>query len=332
MLLAISLLVSGAFSVCASAGDGTSSKGGTSSKDVKSSTMDAKEAVELRDDCSLSVAYSSNGTVFSGQKVKVWHVADIKEDATYELAGSFTDYPIEVTGTKSQSEWDALTITFNSYILSDGIAADYEAVTDENGQVSFTSLKAGIYLIGNIRTEQDGTYYVFESFMAAVPDVDESGAWNYEVSASPKLSTDTPSKGQVTYQVVKTWKDSDNKDQLRTDSVSVKIYQDEELKETVTLNAKNDWSYSWEAIDDGSVWTVAEEDVPAKYTVGIKKTGDTFVITNAHTVKAAKKTSSKTQPKTGDSTNVLPYVIGIAAAGVILIIIGIVLHRRRHDR
>lgn len=306
MVLAVSLLLSGVLPVWAS------------------STTDAEEAVELRDDCSLSVTYSAGDTVFSGRNVKVWHVADIKEDATYELAGSFTDYPIEITGTSSQSEWDSLTITFNSYILSDGIKADYEAVTDENGQVFFTDLKAGIYLIGNIRTEQDGTYYVFESFMAAVPDVDESGAWNYEVSAKPKLSEDKPSKGQVTYQVVKTWKDSDNKDQLRTDSVCVKIYQGEELKKTVTLNAKNDWTYSWEAIDDGSVWTVAEEDVPAKYTVAIRKTADTFVITNTHTVKDAKKTG----PKTGDSTNVLPYVIGIAAAGVILIVIGI-LHRKR---
>lgn len=83
------------------------------------STTEASEKVQLRSDCTLDVAYSSEGMVFAGQDIKLWHIADITEDAQYALAGSFRSYPIQVTGTSSQSEWDEMTITLNSYILAD---------------------------------------------------------------------------------------------------------------------------------------------------------------------------------------------------------------------
>ena len=53
-----------------------------------------------------------------------------------------------------------MTITLNSYILADGIAADQTAKTDARGKVVFDNLTAGIYLVSSVRTEQDGKYYV----------------------------------------------------------------------------------------------------------------------------------------------------------------------------
>ena len=96
-----------------------------------------------------------------------------------------------------------MTITLNSYILADGIAADQTAKTDARGKVVFDNLTAGIYLVSSVRTEQDGKYYVFESFLAAVPGVDSEGQWVYSVSARPKMSVHTPAKGVVTYKAVK---------------------------------------------------------------------------------------------------------------------------------
>lgn len=77
------------------------------------STTEASEKVQLRSDCTLDVTYSSEGMAFAGQDIKLWHIADITEDAQYALAGSFRSYPIQVTGTSSQSEWDEMTITLN---------------------------------------------------------------------------------------------------------------------------------------------------------------------------------------------------------------------------
>ena len=47
------------------------------------STTEASEKVQLRSDCTLDVTYSSEGMVFAGQDIKLWHIADITEDAQY---------------------------------------------------------------------------------------------------------------------------------------------------------------------------------------------------------------------------------------------------------
>ncbi len=296
-----------------------------------SSTTDTAQPPIISEDCSLEITYSSEETVFAGEDICLWHVADLTEDATYELSGSFAGYPVEITGTASQDEWDETTITLNSFILKDDIDPDYAGTTDENGKVLFESLRSGIYLVSDVRTEQDGDFYVFESFMAAVPGVGEDGAWNINISAKPKLSIDKPSKGEVEYQVVKVWNDGSDADKLRAKNVNINIYKDDVLAETVTLGSENDWTYSWKTIDDGSVWKVAEEDIPDGYTVGINKKGDTYTITNTHTVNPPDDTPDS-NPSTGDSSNVLLYVILIAAAGIILAIMGIILARRSNKR
>ena len=218
--------------------------------------------MQLRSDCTLDVTYSSEGMVFAGQDIKLWHIADITEDTQYALAGNFRSYPIQVTGTSSQSEWDEMTITLNSYILADGIAADQTTKTDARGKVVFDNLTAGIYLVSSVRTEQAGKYYVFESFLAAVPGVDSEGQWVYSVSARPKMSVHTPAKGEVTYKAVKAWRDGG---QDRPVSVSVEVRRDGQLQQAVTLSAENNWMYTWKAVDDGSVWTVNEVNVPEGY-------------------------------------------------------------------
>ena len=210
------------------------------------STTEASEKVQLRSDCTLDVTYSSEGMAFAGQDIKLWHIADITEDAQYALAGSFRSYPIQVTGTSSQSEWDEMTISLNSYILADGIAADQTAKTDARGKVVFDNLTAGIYLVSSVRTEQDGKYYVFESFLAAVPGVDSEGQWVYSVSARPKMSVHTPAKGDVTYTAVKAWRDGG---QDRPVSVSVEVRRDGQLQQAVTLSAENNWMYTWQRMD-----------------------------------------------------------------------------------
>lgn len=284
------------------------------------STTEAGEKVQLRSDCALDVTYSSEGMAFAGQDIKLWHIADITEDAQYTLAGRFQAYPIQVTGTASQSEWDEMTITLNAYILADGIAPDRTARTDANGKVAFDNLTAGLYLVSSVRTEQDGKYYVFESFLAAVPGVDDAGQWVYSISAKPKMSVHTPAKGEVTYKAVKAWKDGG---QGRPGSVSIEIRKDGQLQQTVALSAENNWMYTWKSVDDGSVWTVNETNVPEGYTVGIQRSGDTFSITNTKPA-----TPAGNHPQTGDTTNTTLYVVLMAASGLALLVLGIVLRKK----
>lgn len=288
------------------------------------STTNAAEQVELREDCTLDITYSSGKTVFSGRTVKLYHIANITSDAQYELCGAFADKPVTVTGTTSQTEWDDMTITLNSYILADGIEADMTQKTDGEGKVKFTGLTAGIYLISSIRTETAGKYYVFESFMAAVPAVGEDGRWIYDVSAKPKMSEKTPAKGEVTYTVLKTWKDEGSKT-ARPESVKIEIFKDGKLQETVNLEKENDWRHSWKTVDDGSAWSVVERDVPDGYKVAIRRNGDTFNVTNS-------RPSKHTVPKTGDTADMGMYIALMAISGGLLIALCVLLTRRKNAR
>ena len=149
---------------------------------------------------------------------------------------------------------------------------------------------------------------MFESFLAAVPGVDSEGQWVYSVSAKPKMSVHPPAKSEVTYKAVKAWRDGG---QDRPVSVSVEVRRDGQLQQSVTLSAENNWMYTWKAVDDGSVWTVNEVNVPGGYTVGIQRSGDTFNITNTKPEAPAGK-----YPQTGDTTNT-PYVLLMAASGFV---------------
>ena len=284
------------------------------------STTEAGEKVQLRSDCALDVTYSSEGTAFAGQDIRLWHIADITEDAQYTLTEGLRAYPIQVTGTSSQSEWDEMTNTLNAYILADGIVPDRTARTDASGKVAFENLTAGLYLVSSVRVEQDGKYYVFESFLAAVPGVDDEGQWVYSISAKPKMSVHTPVMDEVTYKAVKAWKDAGSG---RPGSVSIEIRKDGQLQQTVTLSAENNWMYTWNAVDDGTVWTVNETNVPEGYTVGIQRSGDTFSITNTKPAAPAGN-----QPQTGDTTNTTLYVVLMAVSGLALLVLGIVLRKK----
>lgn len=103
----------------------------------------------------------------------------------------------------------------------------------------------------------------------------------------------------------------------------MEVRRDGQLQQTVTLSAENNWMYTWKAVDDGSVWTVNEVNVPEGYTVGIQRSGDTFSITNTKP-----ETPAGNRPQTGDTTNMTLYVLLMAASGLALLVVGIVLRKK----
>lgn len=59
--------------------------------------------------------------------------------------------------------------------------------------------------------------------------------------------------------VHKVWDDNGCPD--RPDSVTVRLLRDGEIRETAELNRENQWTYTWEDLDDRYNWTVEEEAV-----------------------------------------------------------------------
>ena len=94
---------------------------------------------------------------------------------------------------------------------------------------------------------------------------------------------------ETTVTVTKVWDDADDQDGIRPDSVKVQLMANgEESGDPVTLNADNEWTYTWEGIavnagGNAIEYTVKEIEVPEGYEV--KVTGDAeegFTVTNTH--------------------------------------------------
>lgn len=61
--------------------------------------------------------------------------------------------------------------------------------------------------------------------------------------------------------------------------------------------------------------------------MGIQRSGDTFSITNTKP-----ETPAGNNPQTGDTTNITLYVLLMAASGLALLVMGIVLRKKSHAK
>ncbi len=284
------------------------------------STSEAKEPVDTSRTCSLSLIYSSEGKAFEGLEIEAFRFAEFTENYAFALCGAFADYPVVVNGIKAQSEWNALLSTMCAYITADDIEADYAGISDSEGKVSFTGLIPGIYIIRWTKNETSDNVTGFDPFLITLPGLNDDGMWKYDMTSLPKPGgIKEPAKE---YRVTKLWKDDGVSDE-RPHDVEIWIYKNGEKSETVTLNALNNWTYCWETNEDAE-WTVIEKGVSEKYKVTVETKDNTFIVTNS------REGEPPLPPITGESSEIYIY-FGIAlAAGMILVLTGIL--RRRSEK
>ena len=169
----------------------------------------------------------------------------------------------------------------------------------------------------------DGMRYDPVPFLLTVPSQDAEGAWNYQTEADVKYETSVPEKGETEYKVVKYWV-GDGSGIARPVRITVDILKDGVLFDTQTLTAENNWSYSWTAEDNGSVWQVVEREIPEHYTVKVEKNKTMFLLTNTYTGDTPEEV-----PKTGDSSVPLLPVTLLSLSGMVLILTGLAVRGRR---
>ncbi len=87
---------------------------------------------------------------------------------------------------------------------------------------------------------------------------------------------------ETTVTVVKDWVDS-GFEADRPDTITVELYKDGTLYDTVYLSAATGWQYKWDKLPLGN-YTVVEKTVPEHYTATVTGDGSTFVITNTHDI------------------------------------------------
>lgn len=277
--------------------------------------------VDVNRACSMTLYYARSRKGFEAVAVQGYRVAEVAEDGTYTLTGEFADYPVNIYGITSQTEWKEVTGTLAAYAAADGLEPDLKMQTDSTGTARFTELKTGMYLICAVDVIDGDTMCLFEDFLVCLPAPEEDG-FAYEVSAAPKYDSYSLKPAEVEFQVVKLWKETDG-GRNRPASVSVQILKDGAVQSTQTLSAENDWTYRWKAPDDGSRWQVVERQVPAGYQVIVQSDGRNFAVTNTHVGQQEKP------PQTGDTSVLWPYALAMCLSGGLLMVLGMYEKRKR---
>lgn len=280
----------------------------------------AANPIDTTHPCSLRVEYSYDLQVFPHEDIALYRVADHFADGTWELSGDFSDYPVNIHGITSQTEWRQVTSTLLAYAAADHLQPLRQATTDAAGQVLFENLTAGIYLIPGCIIENSNGLYQFEAFLVVLPHPVEEGEHLYDVTSKPKCSLFTPTPEQRQYTIVKHWRDA-GYENSRPTAVTVDILNNGQVVMTQQLSRENNWTFSWDTLDDGSIWQVVERDVPPGYTVTVTREGDSFLLTNTHPGAPVKP------PQTGDPMVFWPYILVMCISGCALLLLGI--HRRR---
>ena len=263
-----------------------------------------------------------NYSAVDNAEFKVYRAGEITDNWEFVLTGAFQDIPADLNDLDTEAMTE-LSETLAAYAAADGIEPDYSGRTDENGQVVFEGLTKGLYLIIGESVIQDGMRYDPVPFLLTVPSQDAEGTWNYQTEADVKYETSVPEKEETEYKVVKYWA-GDGSGNARPVQITVDILRDGVLYDTQTLTAENNWSYSWTAEDDGSVWQVVEREIPDHYTVKVEKNKTMFLLTNTYAGDTPEEV-----PKTGDSSVPLLPVTLLSLSGMVLILAGLAVRGRR---
>ncbi|EGF85863.1 Cna B-type domain-containing protein, partial [Gemella haemolysans] len=222
------------------------------------------------------------------------------------------DVSVEL-GAKKTLEGKALEAEKYSFTLKKENGEVIETVKNAaNGDVKFKALtytEAQIgkhkYKISEVKGSETGITYDETEYEVEVT-ITKDNATNklkVEVSKQPDqvkfTNIYTPAKTEIS--VTKAWKDADNQDGKRPESIIVKLLADgNETNKTVELNAGNNWTAKFTNLDadKGGVpikYTIAEVNVPARYTSvisGEAKTG--LTITNSYTPEVINVSGTKT--------------------------------------
>ena len=202
-------------------------------------------------------------------------------------------------------------------------------------EITINLLKNGTKVATKKVTEKDGWKWKFENL-----DKYENGelinytiveekveGYTTEVEGYNVKNSYTP--GKTSIQVTKAWKDGNNQDGKRPESVTVKLFADgKETGKTLTLTKANNWTGTFTDLDEYKAgkkieYTVKEEAVGNGYVSVVTGTAkDGYVVTNVRTPNVPPEKPNKELPKTGNGMNLSLYGLLMLTSGSLPLLIG----------
>lgn len=276
----------------------------------------AFDPVDLAHPLTLTILASDEETPLPDVTFSIHQVAEMDQLARFNLLSDFVSFNGDVNTLDTAEKQEAAAVQFTT--LATGRTPDAVGVTDANGKVVFDALTPGMYLVVGTPVEILPWAYTFSPFIVTVPTRDPDDNWLYDVTADIKLERVTAVKD---IDVVKVWEDEGHEDD-RPNLLYVDLYCDGEVIETVQLHAGNSWSHTFKDLSAAHVYTVMEREVPKWYEATYENINGVLVIRNKS---VAPETPVPEIPATGTIMWMVPILAG---AGMLLFIIGWMLHRK----
>ena len=197
----------------------------------------------------------------------------------YDIINTHTPEKISVSGTKTWTDNDNQdgirpdSITIN--LLKNGEKITSKEVTSETNWT---------YTFENLDKYENGTeieYILTEEIVEG-----------YETNINGYDITNTHEIEKITFQATKIWEDNDNQDGIRQTEITVKLYKNGELFQSVKITEENNWTYEFKDLDryengEEIIYTI-EEDIVLGYDTEInydeidENNVISVVITNTH--------------------------------------------------
>jgi LPXTG-motif cell wall-anchored protein len=236
---------------------------------------------------SLTVVNQAGNVPIPDAPFQLYLVATVTQSGHIRFAPEFADFGVALVA-EEESEDDNLSdtaVTLENYVVA--MAAEDEPIepvasveTDENGMAQFPDLPEGLYLLVGQPVTIDETVYTPLAMLITL--YDETTDNQSDLTVYTKVSKRTVEPSPMDLTVLKIWADDDNAASQRPSEVTVTLYGDEEVYDTVTLSSQNNWRYTWENLDDTVDWHLVEIEVPDNYTVTAVQEGTVFVVTNTY--------------------------------------------------
>lgn len=237
------------------------------------SVMPSSRAAETT--ASVTLVCAQESVKVSNMSWKIYKVGE-RRDGKFVLTGSFAKYPVDM------NELDTDTVrgiaqALESFIIGDSIEAQAAGFTDKNGTVVFDGLEKGLYLAVARRVRKGESVYMATPLLF---EIKEDGS---SEKAFPKIYSTITLVGEVgSYTVKKVWIDNDDSYSARPVDVTVDLFKDGELYDTVVLDEAANWQHRWTTLDLDAEWRVVERNIPVKYGVLVDYNSKQFLIKNSY--------------------------------------------------
>lgn len=331
-----------------------------------------QEAFAAGGDVTVSLAKVkglSEGTEFTFEMYKVGHF----EGPDIVLESALKDAKVDVDFSVNKEESDGAKAermlksakALTQYIDDNGIEPELIGTYTLRAGESFTQTVTdnGLYLVRSypVRDASDGAKcnWTPQPVYVAVIDGDTSIDLDNETIDGKAVIKIVRTPVPLKHKVIKSWVIPEGYKDVKPESITVNIRYGGVVIDTVTLNAENNWSYTWESEEDGDTykyigkdatitfdpnlddprWScdeVAVENFSVEYAdpkiidpdADLEEQTAVYEITNTY-VPPTPPTPPPHTPRTGDENNIIGWAAALAAACVLLVILYL---RRRKNR